>query len=171
MFIGFFAHIINQELINLLPYNREKAVEYAKEWALKRNPAYYNFDGIGGDCTNFASQCLFAGAGVMNYTRDIGWYYNSPYDRAAAWSGAQYFNNFMTRNKSTGLIAAVQMNLELGDFIQLNNGIEFYHTLVVTGFQDGEILVCTHTDDSYMRPFSTYYYTFAQGLHIVGVNI
>lgn len=32
----------------MLAYNREKAVEYAKKWALERNPAYYNFDGIGG---------------------------------------------------------------------------------------------------------------------------
>ena len=51
-----------------IPYDRNAAVAYAKEWALGRNPAYYNFDGIGGDCTNFASQSIFAGAKVMNYT-------------------------------------------------------------------------------------------------------
>lgn len=43
-------------------YNREKAVEYARRWAYDRNPQYYNFDPIGGDCTNFVSQCLFAGS-------------------------------------------------------------------------------------------------------------
>ena len=50
-------------------YDRNNAVEYAKRWALSRNPRYYDFHGIGGDCTNFASQCIYAGAGVMNYTR------------------------------------------------------------------------------------------------------
>ena len=47
-------------------YNREAAVDYARRWAMGRNPAYFDFEEIGGDCTNFASQCLFAGAKVMN---------------------------------------------------------------------------------------------------------
>ncbi|MEG0115374.1 MAG: amidase domain-containing protein, partial [Hydrogenoanaerobacterium sp.] len=51
-----------------MPYDREKAIQYAHTWAYFRNPAYYNFEEIGGDCTNYASQCLYAGAGVMNYT-------------------------------------------------------------------------------------------------------
>ena len=38
--------------------NLEKELDYAQKWALSRNPAYYNFDDIGGDCTNFVSQCL-----------------------------------------------------------------------------------------------------------------
>lgn len=106
----------------------------------------------------------------MNYRKDIGWYYNSITDRAAAWSDAQYLHNFLTTNTKSGPFAKIQMQLEIGDFIQLNNDAEFYHTLVITGFLNGEPLVCAHTDDSYMRPFNTYYYTYAQGLHIVGVN-
>ena len=47
----------------LRPYDREAAVAYAHRWAFGRNPAYSNFDGMGGDCTNFASQCLYAGTG------------------------------------------------------------------------------------------------------------
>lgn len=157
---------------NMLQYDRSAAAEYAMQWALKRNPAYYNFDGNGGDCTNFASQCLYAGSGIMNYTRDTRWYYNSASDRAAAWSGAQYFNKFLLNNMGAGPVATVQSlsSLEIGDFIQLNNSAEFYHTLIVTGFDSGEPLVCAHTDDSYMREFSTYHYVFAQGLHIVAVN-
>lgn len=48
-------------------YNRELAINYAKEWAYKRNPNYYNFDAVSGDCTSFVSQCLYAGCQVMNY--------------------------------------------------------------------------------------------------------
>ena len=156
-----------------IEYNREAAISYAERWALRRNPNYYNFDGIGGDCTNFASQCLYAGSGVMNYTKDVGWYYNSPFDRAAAWSGAQYFYNFIVRNKSVGPTAVVEKieNLQIGDFIQLHDGIEFYHTLIITGFSGNEPLISAHTADAYMRPLGTYTFAKPHGLHITGVNV
>ena len=63
-------------------YNRENVYSYAKKWALKRNPKYYNFDSLGGDCTNFVSQCVYAGSSIMNFTKDLGWYYRSLSDRA-----------------------------------------------------------------------------------------
>ena len=44
----------------LIPYNRRSAVEYAHTWAYGRNPAYFDYQRLGGDCTNFASQCLYA---------------------------------------------------------------------------------------------------------------
>ena len=88
-----------------LPYDRKGAVAYAKRWALGRNPQYYNFDGMGGDCTNFASQCVFAGCGVMNYTKDAGWYYLSPDNRAAAWSGVEFLHDFLVANRAAGPFA------------------------------------------------------------------
>lgn len=153
-------------------YNNTQTVEYAKKWALSRNPRYYNFDGIGGDCTNFASQCIYAGSKVMNYTKDTGWYYNSPSDRAAAWSGVEYLYNFLTDNKSVGPVAepAEISDIREGDLIFLSNGQRFYHTLVVTGFSEGMPLICCHTADSYMRPLNTYHYVSAQGVHITGIN-
>lgn len=42
-------------------YNRQKVYDYAKKWSYDRNPKYYNYDSIGGNCTNFGSQCVFAG--------------------------------------------------------------------------------------------------------------
>ena len=50
-------------------YNRQKAIEYARKWALLANPDYYHFGGIGGDCTNYISQCLLAGGGKMNFDK------------------------------------------------------------------------------------------------------
>lgn len=47
-------------------YQRKETKKYAKKWAYQRNPAYYNFDAVGGDCTSFASQCILAGSKVMN---------------------------------------------------------------------------------------------------------
>lgn len=153
-------------------YNRYEAVEYAKTWAMSRNSSYLNFDGIGGDCTNFASQCLFAGIGIMNYTKDIGWYYNSPNDRAAAWSDAEYFRRFILSNNDEGPFgnSAPIHRLDKGDFISLNNGLVYYHTLVIAGFENNEPLVCAHTDDSYLRRLSTYHYISVQGIHILGGN-
>ncbi len=158
--------------MHFINYNRKSALDYAEKWSRARNNNYLNFDGIGGDCTNFASQCLFAGVGIMNYEKDTGWYYNSPDDRAAAWSGAEYFRRFMIHNKGEGPFAtAVSVsNLETGDFIILNNGIEYYHTLIVTGFELGTPLVAAHTDDAYMRNLNTYHYISAQGIHIIGAN-
>lgn len=158
--------------MRFIQYNRENAVAYAKKWAFERNSQYFNFDGMGGDCTNFASQCLYAGVGVMNYTKDIGWYYNSPNDRAAAWSGAEYFIKFMLNNKDVGPFAAALSvkQLDIGDFISLSNGTVYYHTLIVTGFSGNVPLVAAHTDDSYMRRLDTYHYDSAQGIHIIGAN-
>ncbi|MDR0931158.1 MAG: amidase domain-containing protein [Clostridiales bacterium] len=142
-------------------YNRDLAIEYAQEWALKRNPKYYNFDALGGDCTNFISQCLFAGYGAMNFTPITGWYYNNLNSRTAAWTGVEYLYKFIISNNQEGAkgseIAA--QDAQLGDIIQLgsiNDG--FYHSLIITGFQDGIPLICTHTYDSQMRLLSTYSY-------------
>ena len=75
-------------------YNRQKAIEYADNWAFSRNPRYFDFENFGGDCTNFISQCLFAGTGIMNYTRTFGWYYNSSYDRSPSWTGVDRITSY-----------------------------------------------------------------------------
>ena len=53
--------------MNTRAYDRISAINYAHKWALSRNPRYYNFDAVGGDCTSFISQFLFAGSQKMNY--------------------------------------------------------------------------------------------------------
>lgn len=83
-------------------YDRLAALEYASEWALKRNPAYMNFHNLGGDCTNFCSQCLYAGAGQMNRAKHLGWYYVDAGNRAPAWSGVHFFHEFLTVNRGQG---------------------------------------------------------------------
>ena len=83
-------------------YNRQKAVEYAKKWAYSRNPQFYDFQDLGGDCTNFASQVIYAGCGVMNYTPVYGWYYISLNERAPAWTGVNQLYRFLTTNTGEG---------------------------------------------------------------------
>lgn len=157
-----------------MPYRRDRAVEYAKTWALSRNPLFENYAGIGGDCTNFVSQAVYAGGCVMNYTQTFGWYYRSPTNRAPAWSGVEFFYNFFTSNEGRGPYATEvgREAVELGDVIQLADETgDYYHTLIVTGFDGEEILISAHTNDSLDRALSTYDYATARFLHIEGVRI
>ena len=160
------------------PYDRTAAVAYAHQWAHSRNPAYYNFDAIGGDCTSFASQCLYAGAGVMNFTPTFGWYYRSIRERAPAWTGVPYFYNFLTRTAASRGPFGIQAPLEQaedGDFLQLRfaPNAPFTHTPVVVavlGHTPEEILVAAHSEDSDFRPLSTYPYEAVRLIHILGVR-
>lgn len=164
-----------------LPYVRERAVEYALRWALSRNPLFVDFAGVGGDCTNFVSQCVLAGACVMNETPDFGWYYYSSVNRAPAWSGVDYFYDFMTGNEAfareNGAVGPYGVEVPtqrvmLGDVVQLaDRQGRYYHTLIVTGFEGDDFLVCAHTDDARNRPLSTYNYATARFLQVSGVRL
>ena len=155
-----------------IPYNRYSAVAYARKWALDRNPKYYDFEKIGGDCTNFASQCIFAGSGVMNYTKITGWYYRSSEDRTASWTGVSYLYDFLIKNKGPGPFGRVvrRNQIQPGDIVQLGTGNgTFYHTPVITEISPA-ILVCAHSFDAFERPLSSYDYGTIRFIHIDGVN-
>lgn len=163
------------------PYNRERAVEYAKRWALDRNPLFIDFTGIGGNCTNFVSQAVLAGSCTMNYTPDFGWYYVSEDDRAPAWSSVEYFFDFMTgtplfleQNGGIGPFATVVEREAVmpGDVIQYANAMgDWYHTVIVTGFDGEEILVSAQSNDALDRPVSSYRNAVTKRyLHIEGVR-
>ena len=157
-----------------MQYDRESAINYARKWALARNPRYGNFNGIGGDCTNFISQCVYAGCNVMNYKRDVGWYYISMNNRAAAWTGVQFFYNFMTTNKGVGPYASVVSVNDIlpGDIIQLGDATNhFYHSLFVLSVGNhsyDQIFITTHSIDVYEKPLSAYTFAKARFLHIEG---
>ena len=158
-------------------YNRKKAIEYATKWAYKRNPKYYNFDSIGGDCTSFISQCIYAGAGIMNYKKHIGWYYNSVHDRTASWSGVEFLYDFLTKNKGIGPRAKMIdiENLNIGNIIQLRFLKDrFSHSLIIVdkkGNTLDDIYIATHTEDAYYRKLSTYNFKDIRFLHIIDIGI
>lgn len=154
-------------------YDRAAAVAYSKRWALFRNPKYYDYARIGGDCTNFASQCIFAGSGVMNYTPIYGWYYKNANDKTASWTGVEFLYNFLINNNGIGPFAEERplSELEAGDIIQLGRATgDFYHSPVVVGFSRGEILVAAHTYDAFNKALSSYSFYEARGIHILGVR-
>lgn len=155
-------------------YNRQAAVDYANRYALNPNPAFYNFENLGGDCTNFASQCIFAGAQVMNFTPVFGWYYIDLNNRTPSWTGVEELYNFLVNNTSSGPRGEVVelYELQIGDIIQLKfrEGPRFDHTPVVTSVGDltpETILVAARTNDSKNRPLSTYNYIDIRPIHIL----
>lgn len=153
-------------------YIRKDAINYAKKWAYSRNPKYYTFDKLGGDCTNFISQCLFAGAKTMNYTPTFGWYYIDSTKRSPSWTGVEFLYNFLITNKDAGpfAIETTQEKIQLGDIIQLGNSEKFYHSLIVVNIHQNNIFVAAHDFDAYMKNLKTYHYEKARFLHIAGVN-
>lgn len=163
------------------PYNRERALEYVRMWALSRNPLFYDFTGGGGNCTNFVSQCLLAGSLVMNPTETFGWYYVDVNNRAPSWTGVREFYEFLCgigdfspKDKRQGPFAdnVARELIEVGDVVQLSNMRgQFYHSLIVSGFENGEILVSAQSNDALDRPLSSYNYATARFLHVRGVNI
>lgn len=158
--------------MSIIKYNRSAAAEYAKRWALGRNPDYYDFENIGGDCTNFISQCIFAGCSIMNYTRDTGWYFNSLSDRAAAWTSVEQLYRFLTANKGAGPFGETTdlNNSQIGDIIQLSDGESFYHSCIITGYKLGYPYVCAHTYDVLNKPLINYHFNNMRVIHIIGAN-
>ena len=176
--------ILKGELTNMIvskPYNRERAVEYARTWANSRNPLFFDFTGGGGNCTNFVSQCLLAGGLVMNPEETFGWYYIDVNNRAPSWTGVREFYEFMCGlgdfspkmdRQGPFCEEVARERVEIGDVVQLANGRGiFYHSLLVSGFENGDILVSAQSNDALDRPLSTYNYATARFLHVLGVNI
>lgn len=66
------------------------------------NPAYANYNSIGGDCANFTSQCIAAGGMPQVVTKAFannGWYYKSENDRSGAWTLATQLHHWMRDNR------------------------------------------------------------------------
>jgi len=143
---------------------RLAAVEYARKWAFARNPKYMDFSNLGGDCTNFVSQCLVAGGLSMDYRVPMGWFYKSPNSRAAAFTGVQFLYNYLVNNKRAVEVEISQA--EIGDVIQLSfDGEKFGHSLIVVE-SGADPKVATHSYDTFGRKLSSYFYNTARALHI-----
>ncbi len=154
-------------------YDREKAVKYAQRWAMDRNPCYYDFEHIGGDCTNFASQVLFAGYPVMNYEAEFGWYYIDANDRTPSWTGVEFLHKFLVNNKREGP-AGIETGVDgikPGDIIQLSfSEGRFHHSPVVVKCGHppklDNILIAAHSYDRTDYPVTNYSWKDIRFIHI-----
>jgi cell wall-associated NlpC family hydrolase len=139
-------------------YNREAVRRYADTWWDYPNPDYIHFQV---DCTNFVSQCLYAGGVPMDYTgkRDRGWWYRKQNGKEAwsfSWSVAHSLYWYLSNPRSVFRARQVESPqlLDIGDVIFYDwegNG-RFGHSTIVTGHDaDGMPLVNAHTSNSKRR--------------------
>ena len=176
------SNLKGADMIVSKEYDRDRAVEYARRWALSRNPLFFDFTGGGGNCTNFVSQSVLAGSLVMDPTETFGWYYVDVTDRSPSWTGVREFYEFMCgvgdfsptgERQGPFCIEVERERVEIGDVVQLSDVMgRFYHSLLISGFdENGDILICAQSNDALDRPLSTYRYATARFLHVEGVNI
>lgn len=147
-------------------YNRARAVAYALRHVFRPNPAYANMDtmGGGGDCTNFTSQCLYAGGWSMDFRASgfaTEWWYrrigaedfDSHHDDwwSCTWSLPALLIRYLTANFGTALDLlrrpSLARGLRRGDliFYDWNGDGLFDHSVIVTRVSRGIPLVTYRT--------------------------
>ena len=169
------------------PYDREKAVAYARQWVGVRNGNWPDYSRNGGNCQNFVSQCLLAG-GIPMDAASPGiwkWYGSTPNNlpqlagRSAAWSAVGEFLDYARENSGYGLAAAADAPYYTGrpgDIIHLGTGDRWRHTVLISQVvADGEgniedYLVCSNTADLRDFPVSAYAYTRQLLIRVEGWN-
>ncbi len=148
-------------------YDRQQAIEYARKWALGRNPIYHDYEKYGGDCTNFISQCLHAGKIPFDEVGAERWFWYSDHSRTPAWTSVQALKNYLLNNnkvgtKNYGIYASFceYEELELGDLVQKRVDGVLTHTMIITSKvfnHQGKVvdyLVCQHSYDLKDFPLS-----------------
>jgi hypothetical protein len=138
-------------------YDRETARSYADRHWNEPNLQFIHFDV---DCTNYVSQCLYAGGAPMNYTggRESGWWYKGKSGGrelwSYSWSVAHALHWYLKSGRADGLSAeqvASAQDLTVGDVIcyDFDGDGRFEHSTIVTGADGaGMPLVNAHTTNS-----------------------
>jgi hypothetical protein len=139
-----------------------------------------------GDCTNFVSQCIYAGGIPMDYKgkeyEQWKWYNNSynaapvPKGRVASWTGVEALYNYCKLNSGYGMSAVAGSqwgDLHIGDVVQFGkNDDNYFHSVIITGYvYDDEdtlkdFLISSHTTDRHNYPLSAYSYPLRRYIHI-----
>jgi hypothetical protein len=146
---------------------RIAAVEYAdrycgaaseEQFEFKYNKAYRNYNSLGGDCANFASQILFEGG---KFRKTSGWNYKKG-EATRSWVNADGFKSYMLNSGRASLIAygnyekvyKASYKLLPGDFIAYEKKGDINHISVVTGIDSkGYVLVSCHNTDRNKVPW------------------
>jgi hypothetical protein len=162
-------YILSQQKSDSLQINerRKNAVNYAdefcgaaadEEYEFKYNKKYRNYNPLGGDCANFASQILYEGG---NFRKTHKWNYDKS-GGSKAWVNAQAFKDYMIYSGRASLISygsyskvyKASYKLLPGDFVAYEKKGKVTHISVVTGADSkGYALVNCHNTDRYRVPW------------------
>ena len=136
-------------------YRRDLAVRYAEAWWNRSNPEFRAFEL---DCTNYVSQCLYAGGAPMTGVgnREKGWWYQrrggASDNWSYSWAVAHSLRWYLPTAKQ-GLRAEERSSaeeLELGDVIcyDFDGDGRWQHNAIVVAFDSaGQPLVNAHTSN------------------------
>lgn len=141
-------------------YSASSAVAYAHRYSKSSNSYYPYFPT--GDCTNFVSQCIYAGgismdgsssaSGIKDSTTK--WYYNqagSSYAATTSWVRAADFYTYMYNHASGRRAVAnaysVYLYSSVGDVVQLRDSLTggIYHSVIISERQNSTAYFCAHT--------------------------
>jgi len=139
----------------VIAYDRQAAIYYANMWATKDmsddgrgyNPEYYDYTLEGGDCANFASQCLIAGGVTLSSVGYI--------DGKGCIPGAETLRQSLRTNHDALESGLLPDALTIGDIVFLVNG-EAWHTLFVVDRIGNDIYINCHTDDRKHAPLTEF---------------
>ncbi len=142
------------------------AIEYAdrycgaaaeSKFGLTYNKKYKNYNSLGGDCANFASQIMYEGG---KFKKNYSWNYTK--EGSKAWVNAAAFKDYMLYSGRASLIASgsyekiykAAFNMQPGDFVAYEKKGKVTHISVVTGWDSkGYPLVNSHNTDRYRVPW------------------
>ncbi|WP_297425144.1 amidase domain-containing protein [Clostridium sp.] len=131
-------------------FDVEAACTYAETFALKPNPDYKSFEGIGGDCTNFMSQILHAGG----FKQDRTW---KPYTNP--WIRVEELYVYLT-SRNLGIKLPNDSYLDKGCIIQFYTpsiGRYFHNGFITYKLQNNDCLYCCHSYNKLNYPLSEIY--------------
>lgn len=162
-------YILSQPARDFSNLNKRRisAVEYAdkycgiaanEEFGFKYNKKYGDFNPLGGDCANFASQILHEGG---KFKKTSTWNFVGK-GGSKAWLNANAFKNYMLNSGRASLIAhgsydkvyKAAYKLQPGDFVAYEKKGKVVHISTVTGADsNGYSLVNCHNTDRYRVPW------------------
>ena len=163
----------SSQLVPYSAYSNNKAVAYAKKWAKDWNRAYGRHTA---DCTNFVSQCVFAGGKTMKkpsgtlplIKKTTNYWYSVRFPNGResfTYRESSSFINvgdFYTYWKQHGVKTVqystkkkLQNGVVLGNVVQLKNGKgKWFHSIIITGGEKGARTYCGHSKPSLDQPIS-----------------
>ena len=161
------------------PYDRAAAYDYLMAYCGKRNPAWYAYDDVGGNCMNFGSQVLLAGGIPEDEKGDEEWYWDGQNDLDLSWINVGHFYDYCCDNQGYGLVADTEAGYytgEVGDVLIVGFAGDHRHTTVISHVVKDEsgdtvdYLISCNTTNYRDFPASAYYYTFHRLVKIFGWN-
>lgn len=161
------------------PYDRAAAYDYLMAYCDERNPAWYAYDDVGGNCMNFGSQVLLAGGIPEDEKGDEEWYWDGQNDLDLSWINVGRFYDYCRKNDGFGLVADTEAGYytgEVGDVLIVGFNGDHRHTTIISDIVKDkagntvDYLISCNTTNYRDFPASAYYYTFHRLVKIYGWN-